>query len=109
MAWVIHREENQAAGLCRATMGVGWGIAVAGRPGSKQVLVVLWRRMVGQGSPAEAGVVAVGTDHKGERVPIRHPPHRATGRAPLRGRDFLDSLWAMLGLRGALDSPLSEG
>ena len=80
MAWVIHREENQAAGLCRATMGVGWGIAVAGRPGSKQVLVVLWRRLVGQGSPAEAGVVAVGTDHKGERVPIRHPPHRATGR-----------------------------
>ena len=73
MAWVIHTEESHAAGLCGITVGVGWGVVVAGRPGSEQVLVVWWGRLVGQGSPAEAGVVAVGTDHKGEWVPIRPP------------------------------------
>ena len=73
MAWVIHTEESHAAGLCGITVGVGWGVVVAGRPGSEQVLVVWWGRLVGQGSPAEVGVVAVGTDHKGEWVPICPP------------------------------------
>lgn len=78
MAWVIHTEESQVAGLCGATVGMGWGVVVARRPGSEQVLVVWWGCMVGQGSPGEAGVVAVGTDHKGEGVPIRPTLHIGT-------------------------------
>lgn len=79
MAWVIHTEESQVAGLCGATVGWAGGVVVAWRPGSEQVLVVWWGCMVGQGSPAEAGVVAVGLTTRGSGFPSTHPPQE-TGR-----------------------------